>query len=95
MRRRLLRNASGCPDNPPKIKAEQCARDASVAAAVSFAWAAECYAEQGEKNRATAHAEEIYNNLNFANSLCSNAPSIAGRAECDTLKIFPCSSGFH
>ena len=79
-----------CPDNPPKIKAKQCARDASVAAAVSFAWAAECYAEQGEKNRATAHAEEMYKNLMDAKNLCSDAPSFAGAKECDTMNIFAC-----
>ena len=81
-----------CPSSPPKIKADTCMRDSYVASAVQYAWAAECYAEQGEKNRAVAHAELMNENLKKAKELCSNAPSIAGTSRCDTMEIFSCQA---
>jgi hypothetical protein len=86
----LSRSGSwSCPSKAPKVKADACARDTSVAAAVMYAWAAECYAQRGEKSRAAAHAEQMYENLQSANSLCSNAPSVGG-GSCDTERIFDC-----
>src|SRR5258707_5960026 len=54
--RKLLTKVGGwkCPANasdsgaPPSVKADECMRDKYVAAAVLYAWAAECYARNEE-----------------------------------------------
>jgi hypothetical protein len=87
-----------CPANasdsgaPPTVKAEECMRDKYVAAAVLYAWAAECYARQEEDSKATEAAEGMYQQLKEAKGLCSDAPSFGfgRRTECDTIKIFGC-----
>ena len=85
-----------CPSNasdsgaPPSVKAEECTRDTYVAAAVLYAWAAECYARQEEDSKAGDAADQMYENLKNAKSLCSDAPSIGPARDCDTLQIFGC-----
>lgn len=84
-----------CPANasdsgtPPSVKVEACMRDKYVAAAVLYAWAAECYARQNEDGKAGEAADQMYENLKNAKGLCSDAPSVGG-GECDTIKIFGC-----
>ena len=75
---------------PPKVKAEQCQRDAYVAAAVLYAWAAECYANQSENDKAEAAADQMYENLKQAQGLCSNAPTFGGASSCDTESVYRC-----
>jgi len=97
--RKLLTRVGGwkCPANasdsgaPPKVKAEECMRDKYVAAAVLYAWAAECYARNEEDSKAEEAAEEMYKNLKSADGMCSNAPSIGPPTECDTIRIFGCN----
>ncbi|HEV8587994.1 MAG TPA: hypothetical protein VGQ72_03905 [Pyrinomonadaceae bacterium] len=85
-----------CPSNasdsgaPPSVKAEECTRDTYVAAAVLYAWAAECYARQEEDSKAGDAADQMYENLKNAKSMCSDAPSIGPARDCDTLRIFGC-----
>lgn len=93
---KLLNRAGGwyCPaegqtGGNPTVKAESCQRDQYVAAAVLYAWAAECYSRQGETNKAQAAAEEMYKNLKAADELCSDSSSFGGRG-CDTNNIFKC-----
>ena len=85
-----------CPSNasdsgaPPSVKAEECTRDTYVAAAVLYAWAAECYARQEEDSKAGDAADQMYEQLKNAKSMCSDAPSIGPSRDCDTIKIFGC-----
>ena len=65
-------------------------RDGYVAAAVLYAWAAECYARREEVNKAGAAAEQMYEQLKAAQSLCSDAPSFGSGKECDTVRIYRC-----
>lgn len=96
--RKLLTRVGGwkCPANasesgtPPKVKAEECSRDASVAAAVLYAWAAECYARNEEDSKAEEAAEQMYKRLESVQELCSGAPSVGGGGKCDTEDIFGC-----
>ncbi len=84
-----------CPANasdsgtPPSVKVDACMRDKYVAAAVLYAWAAECYARQQEDAKAGEAADQMYENLKSAKGLCSDAPSVGG-GSCDTEKIFSC-----
>jgi hypothetical protein len=95
---RLLDRVGGwsCPEpgsdaaQPPKVRAEECIRDAYVAAAVQYAWAAECYARNEEDAKAGEAAKMMYEQLTNAQSLCSDAPTFAGASSCDTEKIFRC-----
>lgn len=98
---RLLARTGGysCPDpageggRPPRVRAEECMRDQYVAAAVAYAWAAECYAQNEEDNKAQEAAIQMYENLKSAQSLCSDAPtfSFGGPPKpCDTERIFRC-----
>lgn len=81
-----------CPTAPPSIRAQACVRDGQVAAAVNYAWAAECYAEAGRDRDAQKSANSMMDMLKAAQSLCSNVPTTAGASGCDTLSIFPCGS---
>jgi hypothetical protein len=65
-------------------------RDKYIAAAVLYAWAAECHARQEEDSKAGDAADQMYENLKNAKSLCSDAPSIGPARDCDTLRIFGC-----
>jgi hypothetical protein len=97
--RKLLTRVGGwrCPSNasdsgaPPSVKAEECMRDKYVAAAVLYAWAAECYTRQEEDSKATDAADQMYENLKSAKGLCSDAPSIGPARDCDTIGIFGCN----
>jgi hypothetical protein len=95
----LLSRAGGwqCPANasdsgtPPSIHAtSSCPRDQSVDTAVTLSWAAECYARQGETNKAERMAEQAYEALSQAERLCSSAPTIAGGKSCETERIYHC-----
>jgi hypothetical protein len=96
--RKLLTRVGGweCPSNdgesgtPPKVKAKTCNRDHAVAAAVQYAWAAECYARNEEDSKAQSAAEKMYKELELAQAYCSDTPSFAGAGECDTMRIFGC-----
>jgi hypothetical protein len=96
--RKLLTRVGGwrCPSNasdggaPPSVKAEECMRDKYVAAAVLYAWAAECYTRQEEDSKAGEAADQMHENLKSAKGLCSDAPSIGPSHDCDTLRIFGC-----
>jgi hypothetical protein len=96
--RKLLTRVGGwqCPADdgdsgtPPKVKSDECMRDKYVAAAVLYAWAAECYARREETSKAEAAAEQMYQQLKNAQSLCSNAPSFGTPRDCDTERIFRC-----
>ena len=99
--RKLLTRVGGwkCPANasdsgaPPKVKAEECMRDKYVAAAVLYAWAAECYARNEDDSKAEEAAEEMYKNLKNASDMCSDAPTFnfgGPRRDCDTLRLFNC-----
>jgi hypothetical protein len=96
--RKLLTRVGGwkCPANagdsgaPPKVKAQECMRDKYVAAAVLYAWAAECYARNEEDSKAEGAAVQMYENLKGADGLCSDAPSVGPPTECDTIRIFDC-----
>ena len=98
--RKLLTRVGGwrCPSNasdsggPPSVKAEECMRDKYVAAAVLYAWAAECYARNEEDSKAQDAADHMYEELKNAKGLCSDAPSFGfgTKTECDTIKIFGC-----
>ena len=98
--RKLLTRVGGwrCPSNasdsgaPPTVKAEECMRDKYVAAAVLYAWAAECYTRQEEDSKAADAADHMYEELKKAKGLCSDAPSFGfgTKTECDTIKIFGC-----
>jgi len=74
---------------PPRMKADSCVRDAYVAAAVLQAWAAECYSRFEQDERAAQAAEEMANELDHADSLCSDRPSV-GSGSCDTTHIYRC-----
>jgi len=95
---KLLTRVSGwkCPahgadkGSPPQVKADACMRDTYVAAAVVYAWAAECYARQEEDSKATAMADEMRKQLKEAQALCSDKAPIGGGRACGTLKIYPC-----
>jgi hypothetical protein len=95
---KLLTRAGGwkCPANasdrgaPPTVKAEECMRDKYVAAAVLYAWAAECYARNEEDAKAADAAERMYEQLKSTQGLCSDAPSIGPSRECDTERIYDC-----
>jgi hypothetical protein len=96
--RKLLTRVGGwkCPTNAadsgvtPKIRAEVCMRDKYVAAAVLYAWAAECYAHNEEDSKAEEAAEQMYKNLKNANDMCSDAPTFGTPTPCDTERIFDC-----
>ncbi len=80
-----------CSDGvPPKVNINSnCQRDAYVAAAVSYAWAAENYYRLGRTTDATTQATSMNTNLQYARNLCSNSISVGG-SSCLTLTIFPC-----
>lgn len=93
-----LLNAAGawdCPYNAPRVKADGCALDRQVAAAVASAWQAECLARDGETDKAGAAAEQMYNNLKLAAGMC-NKSSVSqlgeGEKSCDTGYIFDCAA---
>ncbi len=95
--RKLLTRAGGwqCPANAsdsgttPTVKAQECQRDANVAAAVLYAWAAECYSRQQEASKAQDAAGEMYKQLQAAQEFCSDAASMGGK-RCDTEGIYKC-----
>lgn len=94
---KLLTRVGGwkCPANasdggaPPSVDAEECMRDKYVAAAVLYAWAAECYARNEEDSKAADAAANMYKQLQEAQSFCSNAPTVGGGG-CDTTDIYKC-----
>jgi hypothetical protein len=95
---RLLTRVSdwNCPSSPsasdarpPRIKADACVRDAYVAAAVLQAWAAECYSRFDQDTRASQAASAMATELDRADSMCSDAPSV-GSGTCDTSRIYRC-----
>jgi hypothetical protein len=96
--RKLLTRVGGwkCPANasdsgaPPSVKADECMRDKYVAAAVLYAWAAECYARNEEDSKAQDAAEHMIEQLKSAQGLCSDAPSIGPARDCDTERIYAC-----
>ena len=65
-------------------------RDKYVAAAVLYAWAAECYARNEEDSKAADAAEKMYQQLKAAQDLCSDAPSIGPARDCDTERTYKC-----
>lgn len=79
-----------CPGSPPRVRADQCMRDKYVAAAVMYAWAAECYLQAGDTVKAQQSTDSMVHELEVARSFCSDVPSMAGVNECDTIMIFPC-----
>ena len=84
-----------CPYNGPRVKAEACAQDRQVAAAVTSAWQAECLARDGENDKANAAAEQMYNHLKTAAGMCGKSgvsQMEAGGNSCDTDKLFDCES---
>jgi len=94
----LLRRAGSytCPSSmsaqdgvPPAVSGTE-PRDLYVKAAVQNAWAAECYAQQEHDNEAQAQAQAMIQNLQAAQSLCSN---ILGATPCETsgtYNIYKC-----
>lgn len=66
-----------------------CQRDSYVCAAISYAWAAEMHARQGDFNTATYEAREMMNNLSMADQLCGGSPPPSGGV-CGTWSIYPC-----
>lgn len=79
-----------CPNTPPQVKLGECIRDTHVAAAAMYAWAAECYTQQGETVKAESSISQMNKELSTAHSYCSSAPSVAGAKQCATLNIYPC-----
>lgn len=74
---------------PPNVSiGAACIRDTYVAAAVQYAWAAESYYRL-RLAQAASMAEEVHNNLLYANSLCSSA-SGGGLNNCRTLSLWGC-----
>lgn len=92
--RKLLSRAAGwsCPQTPPQVDAQGCARDPYVAAAVMYAWAAECYAAKGEHNLGAEHAGQMVENLRNAEQLCSDSPATAQGRDCATRNLYACGA---
>jgi hypothetical protein len=67
-----------------------CIRDTYVDAAIQFAWAAESYWRAGSTTKAEESATYARNQLNVANSLCSDVPVPDPGIHCNTLEIWPC-----
>lgn len=90
--RLLLSKTSGWDaTHPPQctIKPTCTQRDSYVCGAVTYAWAAEMYARNGDFSQASLAVTEMMYNLNMADQLCSGpCPSCA--AECGTWSIYPC-----
>jgi len=80
---------------PPKINADGCERDRQVAAAVTLAWQAECLARDGETEKASAAAEQMFSTLKRAAGMCNqtSASQLDGEEKpCHTTNIFDCQS---
>jgi hypothetical protein len=64
-----------------------------VADAVTSAWWAECLARDGEIEKASTAAEQMFNSLKYAAGMC-NKKSVSqlddGEKPCDTREIFDC-----
>lgn len=73
---------------PPEVPVS-CIRDTYVAAAVSYAWAAEAYYRLGYTDKAEEMAGLMDENLYTVKQLCSNGPVVGG-GSCDTEEIYPC-----
>jgi hypothetical protein len=70
-------------------------RDAYVAAAVTYAWAAEAYHRLGNAAKAKESAEGAKKSLEQANELCSGSPSNSGGGSGpQTLTIWSCPAPF-
>jgi hypothetical protein len=86
-----------CPKVAPSFKADACARDRYVGAALISAWAAECHARSGEKEQADVAAERTYELLRkVADGFCSKSRVFASGNEgsCDTDYLFDCADMF-
>lgn len=84
-------SCANCNDGVlPDVKINSnCQRDLYVAAAVSYAWAAESYYRMGDAAQASSMAAKMMENLQYAKNLCSSDPIIIAGL-CFTLNIFPC-----
>jgi hypothetical protein len=88
-------SCAACSDGAtPELDIEQsCSRDASVAAAVMYAWAAESYAAVGQAANARQHALTMRETLNQVDGLCSpGTPTFGGGEPCATDRVWPCPS---
>jgi hypothetical protein len=81
------------PDLPINPNAPQ--RDSHVDAAATLAYGAEAYAKVGKPDEAERAAESAHKELEYANSLCSDALRIEARGMTSaTLRIWPCPAPF-
>lgn len=80
-----------CNDGVPPVVPinNTCQRDAYVAAAVSFAWAAESAYRLGAVADASSFAGKMMESLQAAKNLCGPS-TVNGGGSCLTLNIFPC-----
>lgn len=77
-----------------------CMRDTYVNGAITYCWAAECYAKLGVDEETVAEgkasmtpeeaAAAAQDELDNADSLCSNATPVGPGQECETLEIYDC-----
>lgn len=74
-------------NRPPPMP---CMRDKYVYAALASAWAAESHEVVGNHPAAVDNAKMVRDNLNNANSLCSNAPVVGRPMECTTRGVWDC-----
>jgi hypothetical protein len=80
-----------CRDGtPPHVDiGENCMRDTYVAGAVYQAWAVASFRSFGDEADAEAQESNMMQNLQSAQELCSDAPTVGGET-CKTLKLIPC-----
>ncbi len=86
---RTSRDAAVDGGEPPQVAiANTCPRDAYVAAAAHYAWAAESYYRL-DNAHASSMAREVHGNLEQANDLCAASTGVS-IVRCRTTSIWGC-----
>lgn len=86
------------PGGNPEVEANFCQRDGYVAAALAYAWAAECYARNEENTNAVEQAKRMREELLQSEELCSVCDAdlkqkygkIPDGYQCGTDALFGC-----